>query len=148
MTEYNGNPESGIDQFLDRSKLINAVETRQATLEELASQVSKLEADLAVIAKSRDSYMELYNNTVDYIQNSINREEWTSEELSEIFWTELADMTGIDLMLEREVTVTITWHLTVKGGDELDSYDFDSSIESDRVAIISGDCSPEIEVTN
>ena len=80
--------------------------------------VSDLEKAQARIAELAQKIADVRS----YIQSSINNEEWTKEELSEIFWEELAEKLGLDLVQteEVEVTFTITYSGTVtipKGAD-------------------------------
>lgn len=61
------------------------------------------------------SYIDLKNKARDFIQASIDREEWEQSELAEPFWEELAEMFCLDLKRtkEIEIRVTITYSGTV-----------------------------------
>jgi hypothetical protein len=150
--EFQGNPESGIDQFLNQST------TTELTIDQLKARITELEAENGRIAELErengenrklikwfDKYMEVKN----FIQASLDREEWDTDELSNPFWEELAGMLNLDLKLEREITVTVTWNLTVKGKADLSSYDFEASIEpaNGQLEFISGESWPDIEVS-
>jgi hypothetical protein len=126
----------------------NEVPTSVDALGTAVNELAKVRQQLDLVTKSRDGYIDLYSKLITFLQASIDREEWTTEELSEIFWTELADMAGLDLKLEREITVTVTWNLTVKGKSNLDDGDFTASIESDssELDILGGDYYYELEI--
>jgi hypothetical protein len=116
---------------------------------ELQAKVADLEAKLDVISRDRDNWFDRYLEAKRFIQASIDREDWTTDELSEPFWEELAGLLNLDLKLEREITVTVTWNLTVKGKADLSSYDFEASIEpaNGQLEFISGESWPDIEVS-
>ena len=99
----------------------------ESPIDQLQTKVAIIEAQLATMTNQRDKYIELYNKARDYVQSSIDNDNWTDSELDEIFWEELADL--LDLTLKREVEITITtyWRATVKmprGEDisELENY--------------------------
>jgi hypothetical protein len=120
-----------------------------ATIEELKAKVVDLETKLETAYKSRDHWFDKYMEAKRFIQASIDREEWDTDELSNPFWEELAGMFNLDLKLEREITVTVTWNLTVKGKADLSSYDFEATIEpaNGQLEFISGESWPDIEVS-
>lgn len=141
--EFQGNPESGIDQFLNQSN------TPAPTIEELQAKVAEFERKLKSVETDRDYWFDKYLTVKNFIQASLDREEWDTDELSNPFWEELAGMLNLDLKLEREITVTVTWNLTVKGPTDLSCYDFEATIEpaSSGIEILSGDGWPDIEVS-
>ena len=116
---------------------------------ELQAKVADLEAKLDVITRDRDNWFDRYIEAKRFIQASIDREDWTTDELSEPFWEELAGLLNLDLKLEREITVTVTWNLTVKGKTDLSHFDFDATIEpaNSQLEFISGESWPDIEVS-
>lgn len=126
----------------------NAVDAG-ATIEELQAKVAELSESLESTRKNRDHWFDKYYEARKFVQASIDREEWTTDELSEPFWEELAGMLNLDLKLEREITVTVTWNLTVKGKADLSSYDFEASIEpaNGQLEFVSGESWPDIEVS-
>jgi len=116
---------------------------------ELQAKVADLEAKLDVITRDRDNWFDRYIEAKRFIQASIDREDWTTDELSEPFWEELAGLLNLDLKLEREITVTVTWNLTVKGKTDLSHFDFEATIEpaNGQLEFISGESWPDIEVS-
>lgn len=108
MLENQGNPESGIDQFLAQQT------PAEPTIEELKAKVNKLEEDLGWARSSRQAYIDTVNKVTKHIQDSIDREEWSDEELSEPFWEELADMLDIELSKTVEVIIKAEWSATLR----------------------------------
>lgn len=121
----------------------------QVTEAELQAKVELLESRLEAMVKDRDNWFARYIAVKRFIQASIDREDWTTEELAEPYWEELSELMGLDLKLEREITVTVTWNLTVKGKIDLSHYDFEASIEpaNGQLEFISGESWPDIEVS-
>ena len=120
------------------------------TYEDLEAQVKELQSRLKIVETSRDCYLEMYRKASDFVQKSIDSDDWTDSELQEPFWTELADLLDLTLNLETEVTVTATWVLTVKAprGYEFSYSDFNVGIDADGpVEIESGEYDGEIDVT-
>ena len=109
MLENQGNPESGIDQFLAQQA------PAEPTIEELKSKVEKLEQELSWARKSRDNYLDTCNKATSYIQASIDNGDWTDEELSEIFWEELAEILDLEMLKTYEVIIKAEWSATLKG---------------------------------
>lgn len=134
-----------------------AVTDPKPSYEDLEAKLADLELKLAEMTRSRDmtyaSFTDMtntYNKVQQYIQASLDREEWSDTELQEPFWTELADLLGLEIKQERQVTVTATWVMTVKSAkDYINQWDFNVSIESDtgEIDIISGDEMPDIDVS-
>lgn len=71
------------------------------TLRPLFVEINTLKSETERLAKA-------FTDVRDFIQASINRDEWTETELEEIFWEELALMLGVDLKLTEEIEVTFT----------------------------------------
>lgn len=127
----------------------NQPEQAKPTYEELEAQVKELEGKLRLAEMSRDSYLDMYRKASDFVQKSIDSDDWQDSELQEPFWTELADLLDLTLNLETEVTVTAVWTMTVKAprGHEIDQYDFNVSIDAEGpVEIESEDWSPDVDV--
>jgi hypothetical protein len=119
------------------------------TLAELQAKVAELSESLESTRKARDTWLSRYHEVKKFIQASLDREEWDTDELSNPFWEELAGMLSLDLKLEREITVTVTWNLTVKGKTDLSHYDFEATIEpaNGQLEFVSGESWPDIEVS-
>lgn len=117
--------------------------------EELEAQVAELANTVVELREQCDHWFDRYIKAREFIQASLDREEWDTDELSNPFWEELAGMLNLDLKLERGITVTVTWNLTVKGKTDLSSYDFEATIEpaNGQLEFISGDGWPDIEVS-
>lgn len=73
-----------------------------------------------------------FNGVRDYIQSSIDRDEWTSTELEEIFWEELADRLDLDLKQteEKELKFTVTYSATITVPKNADLDDLDLQVGS------------------
>lgn len=86
---------------------------RQRDLERVQDYIRRLD-----IANAR------IKNVTEFIQASIDREEWTEDELNEIFWEELAEMLNLDLKQTEEIEVrflvTYEASLTVPKGTDID----------------------------
>ncbi len=113
------------------------------------SRIAELERELETERKEMVKWFDKYIEVKKFIQASLDREEWDTDELSNPFWEELAGMLNLDLKLEREITVTVTWNLTVKGKTDLSHYDFEASIEpaNGQLEFVSGESWPDIEVS-
>jgi hypothetical protein len=122
--------------------------TPAPTIEELQAKAVELNEELESARITRDRWFDKYIEVKNFIQASLDREEWTTEELSEPFWEELAGMLNLDLKLEREITVTVTWNLTVKGKTDLSHYDFEATIEpaNGQLEFVSGESWPDIDI--
>ena len=120
----------------------------EAKVAEAEAEVARLEGHLTMVRNQRDSFIESYNDVQRFIQASIDREEWTPEELAEQYWKELAEMLDLNLKLERTITVTATWNLTIRGTQKhIGDCDFDFTIESDGdFDIIDGESYPDVDV--
>lgn len=119
--------------------------------EMLEDRIKEQESRIANLERSRDFYQDLYRKASEFVQKSIDSDDWNDSELQEPFWTELADLLDLTLNLETEVTVTATWVLTVKAprGYEFDYGDFNVGIDADSssIEIESGEYDGEIDVT-
>lgn len=146
MIEYNSETANKLEEL---HPTIKTPEPAQVTEAELQARVESLETNLAERTRDRDYWFDKYLETKRFIQASIDREEWTTEELSEPYWEELAELLNLDLKLEREITVTVTWNLTVKGKTDLSSWDFNVAIEPDSgsLEILNGDSCPDIDIS-
>jgi hypothetical protein len=65
-------------------------------------------AENAVLKSEVERLSKAFSNVREFVQASIDRDEWTETELQEIFWEELALMLGVDLKLTEEIEVTFT----------------------------------------
>jgi predicted nucleic acid-binding Zn-ribbon protein len=149
MHENNTTPEQvQASEAVAEQSYQNAVDAG-ARIAELEAKIAELLKAVETYREKRDTWFDKYCEAKNFIQASLDREEWTSEELSEPYWEELAELLNLDLKLEREITVTVTWNLTVKGKADLSSYDFEATIEpaNGQLEFISGDGWPDIEVS-
>jgi hypothetical protein len=147
--EFQGNPESGIDQLLNRTALeqsradlIKAVETRQATLEEQAKQIIELETELASTKESRAYYMGLHSTATDTMSQArklfeeILAGDMDAEGTFDVF-REPFELLEVSLEHDVKVEITVTWRGTITlpfnvDPQDLDYYDFSIDLESDR----------------
>jgi hypothetical protein len=101
----------------------------------LIAERNALQARIVTLEAIRDSYKAKKDEVRDFIQASIDREEWTADELSEIFWEELAEILDLSLNLfeEKSITLTIEQAVTVKvkRGYDISGYDFDIAVQVD-----------------
>ncbi len=106
-------------------------------LDSLSEKLTRTEA-------IRDSYKAHGDKVRQYIQASIDREDWTSEELAEPFWEELAEI--LDLSISREVEVyldiRVLARVTKPLSADLNAYDFDL----DALEISANESGWEIEI--
>jgi hypothetical protein len=106
-------------QRLTINQLNGVIEDLQATIKQGINQVEFIGAHVETWAKR-------WNKAKDYLQASIDREEWDNDELAEPFWEELAEMFDLDLKRTKEVEFKVT--LTYFGSATVP---FDCDIESD-----------------
>ena len=169
--EFQGNPESGIDRFLNQSntlpaevsgipdkdtliaqnvELTNKVELLESNLAFANSRIEALEQGIAQANKERMNWFDRYYSAKEFIQESIDNGEWSESELAEPFWEILAERLNLNIATEREITVTATWTLTVKTAKQsLSNWDFDLSIDADsgELEIVSGESDPQIDIS-
>jgi hypothetical protein len=88
--------------------------TPEPTIEELKAKVTFLESTVTITSLSRDSHMNKLASVKEHIQNSIDNDEWTDEELDEIFWEELAELLDLKLTKTVEIKISASWTATVK----------------------------------
>ena len=99
------------------------------TMDELKAAIAGLEQQLEWAKTARDNYGKTIDQIRSHIQNSIDREEWSDEELDEIFWEELAEMLDLEISKTVEVIIKAEWSATIKmkRGKDLDYLDFEVS---------------------
>lgn len=112
MLENQGNPESGIDQFL--AQQATEVVYGSAYVDGLTRQIAELEQKLGWAEKSRDIYLDTCNKATSYIQASIDRGDWEDSELDEIFWEELAEILDLEISKTVDVIIKAEWSATVR----------------------------------
>ena len=76
-------------------------------------RVTELQQQLDGVRAQRDSYIKLYNEAREYIQTSIDSDDWSDSELDEPFWEKLADLLDLTIKQQVEVTITTYWRGTV-----------------------------------
>ena len=84
------------------------------TYEDLLIKVNELNSQLSNARDARDYNGKQLDKVRAYIQNSIDNDNWTDEELSEIFWDELADILDLEIKKSVEVYISVQWSATVK----------------------------------
>lgn len=94
-------------------------------------EINLMKAEAVMLRDSSSAHRAKLTGIREFIQGSIDRDEWTESELEEPFWTELADMVGVDLKqvedIDIMVTVTYTGTVTVPKGTDLADLTFDES---------------------
>lgn len=106
----------------------DSIETALPTVSELQSKVAELEKKLSWAQEARDYNSKKLDEVRSYIQASIDNEDWTDEELDEIFWTELADKLDLEIKKTVEIVIKATWTATVRMKRSQDLYDLDISV--------------------
>jgi hypothetical protein len=98
----------------------------------LKAEVARLDNAFEFVAANLKSWSKRWNDMSDYIQASINNEEWTEDELAEPFWEHLATEFNLDLKQteEVEVTFTVTYTATLTLPKDADLDDLELEIES------------------
>ena len=114
--------ENNENQATPATPLIADLEGKVSFLE---GKIAYLESRLEVACLSRDSHINKLKEVKEHVQNSITNDEWTDEELDEIFWTELAELLDIELTQEVDVKIAVSWTATVtmKRGQEVEELD-------------------------
>lgn len=90
--------------------------------------VQGLKNQLAWAFANIESWKKQWDKARDYLQASINREEWEQSELAEPFWEELAEMFNLDLKRTKEIEIRVT--LTYSGTVTV-PYDCDAESDLD-----------------
>ena len=103
--------------------------TPEPTIDELKAKVAYLEGSVQITSLSRDSHMNKLAKVREFVQNSIDNEEWTDEELDEIFWTELAELLDLEMMKEVRIDISVSWTATAKVKRGQDVEDLDMSVD-------------------
>jgi hypothetical protein len=103
--------------------------TPEPTMDELKAKVAYLESSVNIASLSRDSHMNKLTAVREFVQNSIDNEEWTDEELDEIFWTELAELLDLEMMKEVRIDISVSWTATAKVKRGQDVEDLDMSVD-------------------
>jgi hypothetical protein len=80
---------------------------------DLTPSYDDLKNQIAFLGAGIESWKKQWDKARDYLQASIDREEWSNDELAEPFWEELALMFDLDLKRTKEVEISIT--LTYSG---------------------------------
>lgn len=90
-------------------------ETPEQTIARLTDEVARLQNVEAFLSAHVSKWHDTWQKAQQYLQASIDREEWEQSELAEPFWEELAEMFELDLKRtkEIEIRVTITYSGTV-----------------------------------
>lgn len=119
---------------------------------ELEQQIAELEKRLGWATTAREEHGKKIDKIREHIQDSIDREEWTNEELSEIFWEELAELLDLEIQKTVEVYISVQWSATVKIPRSMDIDDIAGELkikdpEADWSSIISIESITEDETT-
>ena len=101
-------------------------ETPEQTIERLTAEVARLQNVEAFLSAHVSKWHDTWQKAQQYLQASIDREEWDNDELAEPFWEELAEMFDLDLKRTKEVEFKV--HITYYGSMTVP---YDCDIESD-----------------
>jgi hypothetical protein len=99
---------------------------------ELKDELKALTNRYEFVASHVTSWSNRWNKMSEFLQASINREEWTEDELDEPFWEHLAEEFNLELKPteEVEVTFTVTYTATVNLPKNADIDDLELEVES------------------
>jgi hypothetical protein len=101
------------------------------TLYPVFHEINLMKAEAVMLRDAASAHRAKLTSIREFIQGSIDRDEWTESELEEPFWTELADMVGVDLkqVEDIDITVTLTYSgtVTIPKGIDLGDITFDTS---------------------
>lgn len=124
--EFQGNPESGIDQFLNRS-------ATEPTIEELKAKVAELEKSV----EYKHDEMLGYKNAWDTLRTNVSNAEqgfkeilagdMDAKEIMETYGAVMVEHLSWDLEQEVTVEITVTWRgtVTLPYGTEVGDLDID-----------------------
>jgi hypothetical protein len=133
------NTENAVSNPQTHEELVIALAT-------LRGELMVKEQQLASMRNSRDSYQDMYTKVKVYIQNSIDNDNWTDDELDEIFWEELAEMLDLEITKIVEILITAEWSASVKIKRGQDVDDLDISVDEPSMSrFSSGDLSDVYE---
>ena len=101
-------------------------ETTEQTIARLTEEIARLQNVETFLSAHVTKWHDTWQKAQQYLQASIDREEWDNDELAEPFWEELAVMFDLDLKRTKEVEFKVT--LTYYGSATVP---YDCDIESD-----------------
>jgi hypothetical protein len=104
------------------------------TYEDLLIKVNELNSQLSNARDARDYNGNKLDLVREHIQTSIDNDEWTDEELDEIFWTDLAEILDLEMKKEVEILITAEWSASVKIKRGQDVDDLDISVEEPSIS--------------
>lgn len=99
------------------------------TYEDLLIKVNELNSQLSNARDARDYNGNKLDLVREHIQTSIDNDEWTDEELDEIFWTDLAEILDLEMKKEVAIDITVSWSATVKVQRSKDIEELDISVD-------------------
>jgi hypothetical protein len=108
--------------------------TPEPTIDELKGKVASLESELARAKVVRDSYGTKIDKVREFIQASIDNDDWTDSELDEPFWEELAELLDLEISKTIEVIITAEWSATLKMKRGQDLSDVEISVEEPELS--------------
>jgi hypothetical protein len=95
---------------------------------DLTPSYDDLKNQIAFLGAGIEAWKKQWDKARDYLQASIDREEWEQSELAEPFWEELALMFDLDLKRTKEIEIRVT--LTYSGTVTV-PYDCDTESDLD-----------------
>ena len=132
MTEFNGNPESGVDQLLNRSAGIDLPSDTKPSYEELETKLASMIADRDYWLNSAKKYSMVIDTAKESIEEVLASDvdaEQTYADFKDAF-----DLLGVSIEREVDVTVTVTFTgtMTLPAGvdpEDLGAYDWSAELE-------------------
>jgi hypothetical protein len=106
----------------------------EPTIEELKATVARLERELGWARDARDHNGKKLDEVREFIQASIDNDDWTDSELDEPFWEELAELLDLEISKTIEVIITAEWSATLKMKRGQDLSDVEISVEEPELS--------------
>jgi hypothetical protein len=98
----------------------------RSAFENARDDIARMRNNFDFVSQAVESWKTKWDKAQQYLQASIDREEWDNDELAEPFWEELAVMFDLNLKRTKEVEFKVT--LTYYGSATVP---FDCDVESD-----------------
>lgn len=119
-------------QFIKTQNQLNEVE---AELNALKAENARLQNQFDFVSAHVTSWSKRWEKMSEYLQASIDNEEWTEDELAEPFWEHLESEFNLDLKQTEEIeislVVTYTGTVTVPKGTDLSDLVVDNETQLD-----------------
>lgn len=112
----------------DYASALNIIEQQQA-------EIARLNNATDFLGQAVTSWSKRFNRISEFVQASIDREEWSADELAEPFWEELADMLEINIYREVCVEVVVKYSAMMRLPRGMDPQDYAGSIDIEDISM-------------